>query len=86
MDVISLDNLKSCLRQGKVEVTFRKVNGDIRMMTCTTNMDLIPPSSRPVGDIQEEKSHRRNVRVYDLDAQGWRSFIFDNVTKVEVLP
>lgn len=87
MDVINLDSLKSALRAGTLEVTFRKVNGDLRVMTCTTNLDLIPPSAWPVGSnhsqVDEEEQHRRNVRVYDVNAAGWRSFIFDNVIEVK---
>lgn len=76
--------LKTSLRAGPLEVTFKKVNGETRVMTCTTNMDLIPPSSWPIGNnVQEEEQHRRNVRVYDINAQGWRSFIFDNIIEVK---
>ena len=78
---MDFDTLKQQLRTGVVQVTFTKVNGDTRVMDCTLKMDLIPPSSWPVGQaVQEEEQHRRNIRVYDVKAQGWRSFIFDRVS------
>ena len=88
MDVLlNFDNLRSTLRKNKVEVTFTKLNGDERVMTCTTNADLIPPSAWPQESTLEEEnsSHKRQVRVYDVNAQGWRSFIFDRVKSVRVV-
>jgi len=77
--------LKTLLREQKVIVTFNKKDGEQRVMTCTLNQDLIPDSFRPKEKNQEkEKKKNENVlAVYDINAEGWRSFTWANVTKVE---
>ena len=72
--------LKSLLRDGKVVfVRFRKVNGEIRNMICTTNMDIIPVCDRPKGDFEYDKDQ---IRVYDVVARGWRSMKSDRLMEV----
>jgi hypothetical protein len=81
---MDLKELRSELHTRTVTVTFKKVNGDIRIMDCTTNPDLIPPSGWPQGKVQiSEETSERTVRVYDVKAQGWRSFVFENVIEVK---
>jgi len=64
-------------------VTFKKVNGDIRVMDCTLNSDLIPPSQWPHGEqIKESYKNNKTIRVYDIKAQGWRSFVIENVVEI----
>ena len=81
-----LDILKESIDKQLVEVTFRKKDGEIRVMTCTTNLDLIPPSAWPQNKVTiSEATKERTMRVYDLNAQGWRSFVIDNVQNVKLL-
>ena len=47
-------------------------------MTCTKITDMIPEGSRPKTD---KKAKEGTVTVWDLKAQGWRSFRYDRVTK-----
>jgi hypothetical protein len=84
---MDFESLRKALHDRKLVVKFRKVNGDLREMTCTTNLDLVPPSSWPTGknELSEEAS-KRTIRVYDTNAQGWRSFIFDNIIEVTNAP
>lgn len=70
-------DLKEELSKRVVTVTFTKKNGEEREMACTRNMDSIPPSAWPIGKI--EVTSESNVRVWDVKAQGWRSFILENV-------
>ena len=74
------DNLIELLRKEVVEVTFTKLDGDERVMTCTKSFDVIPEESRPKTD---KESKAGTVTVWDLNAKGWRSFRYDRVTKVE---
>ena len=87
MEIVNFDSLRLTLSKNKVQVTFTKLNGEERVMTCTTNSDLIPPSAWPQSKTLEEESvnHKRQIRVYDVNAQGWRSFIFDRVKNVKVV-
>jgi len=76
----TLDELNNQLRESVLVVTFNKLDGDERIMTCTKKFELIPESSRPKTD---KKPPKGNVTVWDLNAKGWRSFKYDRVTKVE---
>lgn len=74
---------KDLIEKLKVEtlvVTFKKLDGDERVMTCTKSFDIIPEESRPKTD-KEPKAG--TVTVWDINAKGWRSFKYDRVTKVE---
>lgn len=81
-----IDILKESIGARLVEVTFRKKDGEHRVMTCTTSLELIPPSAWPQNKVTiSEATKERTMRVYDLNAQGWRSFVLDNVTNVRPL-
>ena len=73
------------LKQSVCEVTFTKVNGDERVMRCTLDATHIP---QPVdfGYIDEQHSRKENenvIAVWDINANGWRSFRIANVTYVQ---
>ena len=69
------------LQAGPVTVTFNKKDGDERVMTCSLQPELLPPV--PVKESTTVKKENTNIiSVYDLTAQGWRSFIVKNVTNV----
>ena len=74
------EKLKEALRKETLVVTFNKLDGDERVMTCTKSFDIIPEESRPKTD---KESKAGTVTVWDLNAKGWRSFRYDRVTKVE---
>ena len=65
----TLDELNNQLRESVLVVTFNKLDGDERIMTCTKKFELIPESSRPKTDKEPPKG---NVTVWDLNAKGWR--------------
>lgn len=74
--------LRDALKVRNVTVTFKKKNGDLRIMECTTNLDSVPPSQWPAGKISlSEESRDNTIRVYDVKAQGWRSFVVENVVE-----
>jgi len=78
--------LKHELQSKTAEVTFTKLNGDVRVMTCTLNPALLPV--KVVTEGEEEKPARtiknpnNSLAVYDINAEGWRSFVIKNVTQV----
>ena len=77
-----LDNLK-----GNVcEVTFNKVNGDQRVMTCTLKEEMLPPAKKdePLTQKKVREINENVVSVWDVNAQGWRSFRVANVTGFEI--
>ena len=68
------------LRKETLVVTFNKLDGNERVMTCTKSFDVIPEESRPTTDKEPKVG---TVTVWDINAKGWRSFKYDRVTNVE---
>ena len=80
------DWLLGLLRKGEAVVTFTKKNGEERKMTSTLNFDLIPKEFHPKTQVTEDKKEDKeptSIAVYDLNAKGWRSFLWANVKQVE---
>ncbi len=73
------EDLNKQLRESILVVTFNKLNGDERVMTCTKDFKIIPESHRPKTDKAPPEG---NVTVWDINAEGWRSFKYNRVTKV----
>ena len=74
------------LQNGLSEVTFNKVNGDVRVMTCTLDDTIIPADLLPktfVDYADVKKVNESNISVYDVNADGWRSFRVENVTNFD---
>lgn len=78
------DEIIESLRRGTLVVEFNKKNGEFRRMTCTLNSVLIPQDQLPKSEIAV-KENDTTVRCFDLEANGWRSFIVENVLKTERL-
>ena len=74
------EELLEQLKKDTLVVTFNKLDGDERIMTCTKSLDVIPEESRPKTDKEPKVG---TVTVWDTTAKGWRSFKYDRVTKVE---
>jgi len=72
------------LKEGSVIVTFNKLNGDKRVMTCTLKEGIIPPATEedPASQKKVRKINEEVCVVYDVNAKGWRSFRWDKVTEV----
>ena len=62
------------LESSPVEVTFTKRDGTERVMNCTLQPEYLPET---VGDIR--KKNDDSLAVYDLEAEGWRSFRWDSI-------
>jgi len=72
--------LIEALREGEIEVTFTKKNGETRIMECTLNFDLIPSEHHPYTNAVEEADEKKtSLAVFATDIQAWRSFILANV-------
>lgn len=81
---ITKEELTGYLKQGIVEVVFKKVDGTERTMPCTLKSDLIPVVESVVLDKpkKERKDNNNILRVYATDVQGWRSFRVDSILSV----
>ena len=79
------ENTIAKLVKGEVVVTFNKINGDKRVMTCTLMTSAIPLEARPKPLAEGETpkpSNPDNQSVWDIKAEGWRSFIWANVISI----
>jgi len=78
--------LQKQLQTGTVTVTFTKKDGETRVMTCTLEESAIPEQHRPKPLAEGQELRKRsdsNLSVWDVNAEGWRSFILANVIQVE---
>ena len=74
--------IRDMLKSGPGTVTFLKKNGEERNMLCTLDEKLIPVEHlpKPLAEGQEpRKRSDDSLSVWDLNANGWRSFIYRNV-------
>ena len=69
------------LHQKVCKVVFTKVNGDTRVMHATLNESLLPQQVDLEEHIQKKtkKPNPDVLAVYDVDANGWRSFRWDSL-------
>ena len=77
------DEIVLLLQAGVCQVTFTKVNGELRTMPCTLKSELLPIID--TQNIQEGKTRKTNIdnlSVWCTDKNEWRSFKLANVQEV----
>jgi len=76
----SLDLLKKISSESEVKVEILKQDGEWREMHCTLDVNKIPEEKRPktfsISKILSELDKFGNIRVYDLEKEGWRTVKF----------
>ena len=82
--------INEMLHDNICEVTFTKVNGEQRVMPCTLNPLVVPPTPEPKvlaeGEVAKvKKPNPDTMSVWCTDKGEWRSFRIVNVTNVKVL-
>jgi len=79
------ENIKEFLHTEIIEVCFTKKNGDERKMLCTLMDHKIPGEMAPkVEELTETNDVNKDyMNVFDIEAQGWRSFIVANVKYIK---
>lgn len=75
--------LKALLHDEVATITFTKADGSVRKMKCTTREEHIPKKHFPKGT-GSENTNELNIRVFDLEKIGWRSFNMDTVTAIDL--
>lgn len=92
---MNIDSIKDILRSRNNEyviVQFKKLNGDLRYMKCTLNIDQIPEDKIPAGkdaiedEIDSTSKPETACRVYDLEKGEWRSFRYDSIQLITEYP
>ena len=79
-DVISKSNILNLLKQGVIEVKFKKVDGSERVMKCTLLESYVKPHEKTTD--REKKINEDVISVWDVEKEGWRSFRYDSVIDV----
>lgn len=79
--------LTHLLSEHDCEVTFTKVNGELRTMPCTLQASAIPAKPVDIGSNSNEKRLRSLdvLSVWCLDKSEWRAFKVANVREIRVL-
>jgi hypothetical protein len=73
--------LRERLQSGILRVTFDKVNGDRRTMTCTLQEKYLPATDSDSKNTRPEP--KDSLAVWDFTANGWRSFRLDKIIAIE---
>ena len=79
------DDLMKMLEENVVVVTFLKLDGDQRIMTCTLKEDIKPKATK-TDTLSQKKVRNINpevLSVWDTKANGWRGFRIDRIIEVE---
>ena len=76
MQKIDWETFERRVREEEATVTFKKANGEVRIMACTLASYLLPET------YQEREPTPEVVVVFDLEKNGWRSFRKDTVIQI----
>ena len=79
---VNINEFKKALHNGKVEFKYTKKNGEERTAIGTLNIEIMGSENAPKGTGYEITD--TNIRYYDLNSNGWRSFIIDNLIEWKV--
>jgi hypothetical protein len=64
------------LNNQECDLTFEKVDGSVRHMRATRNVDMIDEQFHPKNASQDESNF---IRVFDLEKKAWRGFQLDRL-------
>ena len=82
--MITKQTLKDLLKQNILVVSFKKIDGTDRKMTCSLKEDIVPvlESKEP----KRKKPENDNVLpVWDMEKSAFRSFRIDSLIEYSVL-
>lgn len=83
-NALSEQEILDLLNQSVCEVTFKKVDGEVRVMQCTLKADLLPIKPLLSEDTVTKTRAKPPgvVSAWSLDRSDWRSFRVNNVISV----
>ena len=81
------EKLMETLKSEVAVVTFKKLNGDERVMPCTLKSAFLPPAKKDDAITQKKvrEISDKVCAVWAIEAKGFRSFRYDRVTNVEII-
>tara|TARA_B110000285_G_scaffold220478_1_gene272268 strand:+ start:377 stop:709 length:333 start_codon:yes stop_codon:yes gene_type:complete len=72
------------LKTNMCEVTFTKVNGEKRIMTCSLQKHVLEGAGFTSTLDPTSTPNMNAIACYDIKANGWRSFRVDSVTNFKL--
>jgi hypothetical protein len=79
------DEIVTLLKEGLIEVTFTKTNGEERVMKCSLHKDFTSSLTEEVKETNERKINEDVIPAWDIENVGWRSFRIDSITSIREL-
>ena len=76
------NRIKEILHTQELKITFTKKDGTERVMRCTLETNKLPVQESTETNTTRKVS-TETMAVFDLDAQGWRSFTKKSVKCVD---
>ena len=76
IDTNYIEKFKKALYKGIVEFMYTKKNGEERTAHGTLNLEVMGEENAPKGTGYEATDNQ--IRYYDTDSKGWRSFLTEN--------
>lgn len=70
------------LKNETVDLEFVKKDGTLRVMTCTLQENKLPAQVDLEEHVQKKAPNPDILAVFDVINQGWRSFRWDSLKKV----
>lgn len=75
--------LKERLGVGVVKIAFEKADGTLREMNATLDPQVLPEPVASDEEINRNRAPNEEVQVvWDVDANGWRSFRWDRLKEI----
>jgi len=81
---LTKEELVAALKAHTYNVTFTKVNGEVRTMPCTLNEEIVPKYERKTPVKEATEKEKATLSVWCIDKNAWRSFRVDSVTNLEL--
>lgn len=75
------EDIVNRLRNGVVTVTFEKVDGSVRVMSCTLQPQFLPEEYRNKPPMLTE-TEGNSISVWDVGVSQWRSFRVGSVRSI----
>ena len=82
--ILTKEELVEELKYHICEVTFTKVNGEVRTMPCTLRVDIVPAYERKTPLKEATDKEKATLSVWCTDKGAWRSFRVDSVTDIKI--
>lgn len=81
------DLVHSMLQDYVCNVTFLKVDGELRTMPCTLKEDMMPVASQVIKeDVTTGFPNKNTLTVWCTDKNAWRAMRTANIKTVEIAP